>query len=269
MLLTGYVTIKGVLLLLLLSSCSVFEDRTGCPCQLHVRFTRSLSVASDGDGATLTLLLAAGSWQEFRNFSLPPAEDLVEMMVPKKREMSLLAAVCPGSPGGLSVSGFEIPSGADCPPGLLLGAVTVDTDREQAFCELPLHKSVCRLILRQKGEDPFPFGLRLLGGVSGFLPSGALREGAFSYVLPPFDGEGVTSAGIPRQPKDGGSLHLEILFSDEILRSFALGEILVRGGYDWTAPDLRDVEMELDYARTRLTLRIEAWSESVILEKVL
>lgn len=48
-----------------------------------------------------------------------------------------------------------------------------------------------------------------------------------------------------------------------------LGELMARGGYDWSAPDLADAEMTLDYARTRLTLRADAWEETVIFEKVL
>ena len=252
----------------LLLSCSVLEDRSGCPCRLLIHISRPENAAVPED--SLSLLLSALSWQECRSLALPPA-DLLEVTVPKQKEkMSLLAAVSRGVPGNLSASGFEIPLGTDCPTGLLLGACSVDTDREEASCRLDLHKQVCRLSIHLKsGEDHFPFYVRVFSDVSGYTPSGALLKGDFSFDLPPFDEDGYAVVGLPRQAPDGGALRMEILFSDEILRTFALGAIMARGGYDWTAPDLADADMELDYARTLLTLRTGTWSETVEIEKVL
>lgn len=256
-------------ILFLLLSCSVLEDRTGCPCRLHLRITRPETAAPV---ESLSLLLSASSWQEIRSLALPPAGTL-EMTVPKRKEgMALLAAAGPRSSGELSASGFEIPLGTDCPAGLLLGAACADTDREETSCLLEMHRPVCRLRLKWDSgsvAEPFPFQVRLLGDVAGISPSGELLEGEFSFIMPAFDEDGYAVAGIPRQRADGGALRMEILYSDEVLRSFALGEIMARGGYDWTLPDLPDAEMELDYARTLLTLQSGTWSETVTIEKVL
>ena len=256
------------ILLLCLFSCSVLEDRSGCPCRLSIHVTcPEAAVPPD----SLSLLLVSGSSFELRSHALPPAGLRIEMLVSKQKGgTDILAAACPGNSGGFTANGFEIPLGSDCPPGLLLGVSHADTDAEEAICWMNLYKHVCRLTLKLKaGEEAFPFRVRLQGDVAGFSPSGALLEGAYSFDLPAFDASGQASAGIPRQPPDGGSLRLEILFSDEVLRSFALGEIMVRGGYDWTVPDLADASLELDYARTLLTLRSGSWSESVPIEKVL
>lgn len=246
-------------LLLLPTACSVLEDRESCPCRLHI----DLSAVPYPE---VRLSLSKGSWRDLRTLSLPGEGGCV-VNVPRGKVDVM--AVYPSSSGDFSGSGWTIPPGEDCPP-VYLGARRVDTDREEAFCSLCLHKNFCLLTLRlasESGGEPFPFRLTVDGNVSGFTPGGAPREGVFSYRLPPFDGAGETTVCLPRQ-KDA-SLTMEVLFSDEVLRHFALGELMARGGYDWSAPDLADVTLTLDYARSRLTLRADAWSETVFFEKVL
>ena len=253
---------RRALLLFLVLSCTVLEDRTACPCRLQIDLT---GIAFSGE-VGLALSLDGGSWREFRSCTLPDTKS-VTLPVPRG-EVSLLA-VCPSPPTFLSGDpGFEIPSGEDC-PRLLTGALTIDTRREDAVCRPEVHKNYCVLTLRlpTEGEEPFPFQISLLGTVSGFHPTGEPREGPFFFTLPPFDAEGKTRAGIPRQ-KDA-SLRMDILFSDQVQRSFALGEVLSRQGYDWAAADLEDIELELDFARTALTLRTRLWEEIFVYEKVL
>ena len=48
-----------------------------------------------------------------------------------------------------------------------------------------------------------------------------------------------------------------------MLRTFPLGDYIVQGGYDWAAPDLPDLPMEIDYARTQVTFRLECWEKTV------
>ena len=251
------------LILMLLGSCTVLEDRTLCPCRLHIDLS-GISVSGEVD---LLLSLEGDNWHERRPCTLPGLES-VTLSVPRG-EVTLLA-VCPSSPSFLSGdAGFEIPPGEDCPP-LLTGALQVDTRREEAFCQPEVHKNYCTLTLKllSEGPAPFPFAITLRGSISGFTAKGEPREGRFLYTLEPFDRETHSaSAGIPRQ-RDA-SLQMDIRFTDEVLRSFALGEILARQGYDWTAEDLSDVELELDFARTLLTLRTELWEESIAFEKVL
>lgn len=240
-------------------SCSVLEDRDECPCRLRIDLS-----GIPYPEVVLSLSLPDGSWQEERVLTLPRAE-VLEVPVPKGKVD--VVAVYPGTPGSLSRSGWAIPLGEDCPP-LYLGAVRVNTSREEADCRVVVHKSFCRLTFRLAAEsaEPFPFRLSVKGNVAGFSLSGAPRDGPFQVVLPPFDGAGAATVSLPRQLDR--SLVLEILFTDDVLRSFALGELMGRMGYDWSAPDLEDAELTLDYARTLLTLCTGAWEESVYFEKV-
>lgn len=253
-------TVIRSVLLFGLAACCVLEDRDRCPCRLRI----DLSGIPESD-ITLFLSLPDGSWQDVCSLTLPLENELTRA-VPKGTVDVM--AVCPKPSGSPVGNGWEIPPGEDCPP-VYLGAVRVDTDRETAACRVTVHKCYCRLRFRLAAEsetEPFPFRLSVEGEVSGFSGSGAPREGLFRYVLPPFDVSGTASVCLPRQ-RDA-SLRLEILFSDNVLRTFALGQWLERSGYDWKKPDLDDVELELDYARTRLTVRTEAWEDCIYFEKV-
>ena len=74
------------------------------------------------------------------------------------------------------------------------------------------------------------------------------------------DTEGIFHVNVPRQYDS--SLILRVAEDDRSLRDFAIGEYLEEGGYDWTARELADVELVIDYAKADLTLTVEDWEVS-------
>ena len=52
---------------------------------------------------------------------------------------------------------------------------------------------------------------------------------------------------------------LEVNDGTEVLKIFALGEYVVAGGYDWTAEELEDVEVIIDWAQTEVSIQIKGW----------
>jgi hypothetical protein len=52
---------------------------------------------------------------------------------------------------------------------------------------------------------------------------------------------------------------LEIDEGDGILKRFSLGEYIASTGYDWDAPDLHDIHIELDFAVTQIVLKVSGW----------
>ena len=65
---------------------------------------------------------------------------------------------------------------------------------------------------------------------------------------------------LPRQ-RDS-SLSLEIAEDASVLKSFALGNYIEGSGYDWSAPELDDIVVTIDYARTRLSISVGEWERS-------
>ena len=46
------------------------------------------------------------------------------------------------------------------------------------------------------------------------------------------------------------------------LKTFALGNYINKCGYDWTAADLQDIVVRIDYACTKLNIAVGAWEHS-------
>ena len=252
----------GVLLVvaLLLTACSIKEDRSRCPCHLLLDVSEvstemfdSLNVALDeGRGKTRRFPL---------HLSLLPSGP-VTVDVAKGR---LLLNVCALENGAVWLSSSEnvmaIPPGEQCPP-LFLHSAALNTDTEELIERVALHKSFCSMNILMEGtapSQPYPFALQLKGDVDGYDGMGRPKEGAFSpYAYPTADGH--CTVRVPRQKDD--TLELLMCENQTPLATFALGEYLKAGGYDWTAPDLADVSVQIDCARLTLRIKIENWSET-------
>jgi hypothetical protein len=55
---------------------------------------------------------------------------------------------------------------------------------------------------------------------------------------------------------------MHIVFSDRIVRTFALGSYIAAAGYDWTAPDLEDLTLQVDISLTSVTFSTDLWSKT-------
>lgn len=155
-----------------------------------------------------------------------------------------------------------------------------------------LHKNFCRIdiqVMDVDGEE-FPFKLRVRGNVNGYGLDGKPALGAFLCDAESSEtesaGSGTESDGddsgaasestgyghgyavtVPRQTDD--SLTLEIVTDDGVAKSFAIGNYISASGYDWTSADLKDICLEIDYARTVISFTIDKWIHSEQFEVVI
>ena len=79
------------------------------------------------------------------------------------------------------------------------------------------------------------------------------------------DSDETVSLCLPRQGPDA-ALWMDILMPDALVRSFNLGALLLDAGYDWSAPDLEDLDITLELSVTALTFRTPGWSRTVSLD---
>ena len=101
------------------------------------------------------------------------------------------------------------------------------------------------------------------GFYGGWTPDGSPAPGPFSRrLLPGTDGRAVLR--LPRQGDD--SLLLHIVFSDQVVRTFALGTYIAGAGYDWTAPDLEDLTLTVDISLTSVTISSDLWTRTEEIE---
>jgi hypothetical protein len=235
---------------LLLSSCSVKENRAKCPCALTLELTglpvRPVVLGVAGEGYAVTEVVHA---------------DTVLVLPVPKGELTVSAV------GGALAEGdgsVRIPEGEEAPP-LYLFHTSVSTSDEQLVLPVTLHKQYCILELLFKGPPGYgpPFEVAVEGFYGGWQPDGSAAPGPFSRRLLP-GSDGRATLRLPRQGDD--SLLMHIVFSDQVVRTFALGSYIAASGYDWTAPDLDDLTLHVDISLTSVTLSTDLWSSTEEIE---
>ena len=272
--------------------CSVKEDRDLCPCTLVLEFpgedaeklqegvTVCMRGYSDGDGFSLcdTLLagqLASGGASDGVSYSY---------VVPKGDIDLAVAYSADGLAGELNSSGkwIEIDEGRPC-PSIWTCCEKVSARADRVTVPVKLHKNFCRIDIQVRDVDgeEFPFKLRVRGNVNGYGLDGKPARGAFLCDAERSETEGsgsgtasestVSGHGyavtVPRQTDD--SLTLEIVTDDSVAKSFAIGNYIAASGYDWTSADLKDICLEIDYARTVISFTIDKWTYSEQFEVVI
>ena len=242
--------LRILLPLLLVPSCSIKENRAVCPCGLTLELAglpvRPVVLSVVGEGY---------SWKEVVH------TDTVFVLPVPKGEVAVSAV------GGALAEGdgsVRIREGEEAPP-LYLYHAAVSTDAEQVVLPVTLHKQFCSLELVFKGPSGFapPFEVAVEGFYGGWEPDGSPTPGPFSRrLLPGSDGRAVLR--LPRQGDD--SLLMHIVFSDQVVRTFALGSYIAAAGYDWSAPDLEDLSLHVDISLTSVTISTDLWSRTEDIE---
>lgn len=280
--------------------CSVKEDRDLCPCTLVLEFhSEDAERLQDGvtvcmrgysdDGFSLCDTLLAG-----QPASGGSSDGVSYSYVVPKGDIDLAVAYsADGLAGELNSSGkwIEIDEGRPC-PSIWTCCEKVSARADRVTVPVRLHKNFCRIDIQVRDVDgeEFPFKLRVRGNVNGYGLDGKPARGAFLCDAERAETEGSgfgtesdgddsgtasESAGyghgyavsVPRQTDD--SLILEIVTDDGVAKSFAIGNYIASSGYDWTSADLKDICLEIDYARTVILFTIDKWTHSEQFEVVI
>lgn len=234
---------------LLTTACSVKEDRSLCPCFLTLDFTD----VDAGMEMPVYLLVAAGD-----GFTLSDTLDMTQTVkylaeVPRG---DVHVRAWTGADGMAPDGSLSISPGQECPK-VYMHDSDVRTESESVTEVIHLRKNHCILTVRTEGDE-FPFDMTVVGRVCGYSAEGIPVEGHFECGLEP-DRNGVDDVVLPRQLDSSLELYLDA--GGNNVKRFAVGEYIAASGYDWTAPDLEDVSVTVDYALTEISLAISGWEE--------
>lgn len=284
--------------------CSVKEDRDLCPCTLVLEFPNEdaerlqdgVTVCMRGysdDGFSLCDTLLAGQAASSGGLDTVSGKGAYSYVVPKGDIDLAVAYSADGLAGELNSSGrwIEIDEGRPC-PSIWTCCEKVSARADRVTVPVRLHKNFCRIDIQVRDVDgeKFPFKLRVRGNVNGYGLDGKPARGAFLCDAERSEtesaGSGTESDGddsgtasestgyghgyavtVPRQTDD--SLTLEIVTGDGVAKSFAIGNYIAASGYDWTSADLKDICLEIDYARTVISFTIDKWTHSEQFEVVI
>lgn len=282
--------------------CSVKEDRDLCPCTLVLEFPREdaerlqdgVTVSMRGysdDGFSLCDTLLAGQAASDGSPDTISDKGSYSYVVPKGDIDLAVAYSADGLAGELNSSGrwIEIDEGRPC-PSIWTCCEKVSARADRVAVPVRLHKNFCRIDIQVRDVDgeEFPFKLRVRGNVNGYGLDGKPARGAFlcDAERSETEGSGTESDGddsgtasestgsghgyavtVPRQTDE--SMTLEIVTDDGVAKSFAIGNYIASSGYDWTSADLKDICLEIDYARTVISFTIDKWTHSEQFEVVI
>jgi len=291
--------------MLFLSSCSIKEDRDGCPCWMTVDLSdvaesrwKSPEVQSNIEHRDVTkslksrsnvaeniLLRLRGNFDEDAiNYEYQVTEEVkvssgaLEYEVPRGSVGVSAVALCRDFSTPLrSARNDRLQSGnygdeIRIPVGEQMDSLygffkMYHTRCESVLCDVDLHKEFCTVSFTL-GKDGYtsPYDIEVWGNVAGVSAWDLMPlKGKFRYA--PVQKNGVHQVRVPRQVDN--SLELVMLEDSEIVDRLPLGEYIARSGYDWAAEDLADVSVALDLEMQQVMITVSGWDGVVVMDIVI
>ena len=279
--------------MLFLSSCSIKEDRDGCPCWMTVEMPGQAghddekvgqdgrSPVGAGDDGCVVLRLRGNSDEDAVDYEYQVTEAVrvdvgaLEYEVP--RGSVGVSAVAFGNeiPGRAGYDGKSAGYDGDeirVPVGEQMDSLygffkMYHTRCESVLCDVELHKEFCTVSFTL-GDEGYssPYDIEVWGNVVGVSAWDLMPvKGDFRYA--PVQKNGVYQVRVPRQVDN--SLELVMLEDSEIVDRLPLGEYIARSGYDWTAEDLADVNVALDLEMQQVMITVSGWDGVVVMDIVI
>lgn len=256
------ITASAILAVLLACSCTVKEDRTGCPSWVTVNLDGFVALGETE--ATLSFASPEGPVARNTVDILPYYGGGYVQAVPRtKIRVSVVAGTDNSIIQGDTV---RVKRGRTADP-LLMSSLTCHPMVDEYPVEAVPHKQYCRIDFvfphLPSGLDyPFRFRIRTLWdgiGIYSLEPTGGEYE---AVVGPNHLGEFFTF--LTRQ--GDGPMLLDIFEPDagsdvtgELQKTVDLGALFEAAGYDWHKEDLDDVALTVDFSRADVGIRVIEW----------
>lgn len=244
-------------------SCTVKEDRSGCPSYVTVNVDEFIRKGfSEGTVTVRTVRIAEQPALNLLEYlgdgyttSVPRAPACVSVV-------SGLDRCAPREGGGL----LAAPDGVPFDPVWAYSEEFIPEGDDYLVKALP-HKQYCAVHFRLEDvEDPlaYPFVFRLRAATRGMdiLTLAPAGDGYVTTVRPNVLGE--FTGILPRQADNNMLLDVVLPDSDpdgegEVYYTVDLGKKFAQKGYDWTKVDLDDIEVTVNFACADVEVRIIGW----------
>jgi hypothetical protein len=250
----AFKTMAAAALAIIVTSCSVKEDRTPCPCWLGIHITPSLEHSRD---------LTVSAWDQDRIFaqtvSVADYPDEYEHTVPKGHVT--VAAYCGRRTSAEEGGRIIIPHGCESDP-VWAHLSLVDCTGEFARDTVQMCKqwATVHLKIENTSEDRYPYSLAVVSDVCGIdLRDLSPISGPFRYGLE-LDSDENCSFRLPRQRDDSRAV-ITVSSDGERLDDLPLYQWIEATGYSWHDRNLKDIYIGVDYVRAEVTIVIQGWAE--------
>ena len=242
---------------LLTASCSIREERAGCPCRLEIGLDPFSPLARQ---VSVGVWDGPDRWQE----TVPASGTYVREIT---KGIFTVSTWSGQRSGRLSGSQFSVPPRAE-PDSLHVFTTTLDCQDEVCRITATPHKQYCHVTLRlvREKDVPYPYQLYVESECCGI----DLRD------LSPLSGEHIFPV---REAPDGhmgfnllrhnpgADIALAIYDRTQRADVLPIGDWIREIGYDWEEEDLKDITLDIDYARQRVWIALAGWEPGTIVEK--
>lgn len=242
-----------LLAVLAVTSCTVKEDRTDCPCWLEM-------TVKDNTELCRSMTFTAWTTDKVKEeeVDLTRYTETYETTVPRDIVTTCLySGITRGEARG---SEYHITKGQDA-DSLYSCSGVVDCTGETARTTVVLKKNFARVFLKMtapEGEG-YPYSVIVRSDVSGMdLITGRPINGQFEHQLR-LDTQHQTTFALPRQPVDNKALIIDLYKDNKIIYTIPLGEQIAQMGYDWEDLNLKDIYIGVDYAEASVEISILGW----------
>lgn len=252
----SFMKLACTLAVFMIVSCSVKEDRSGCPCYLI------LDVDAFVDGGFFHGGAVAFSARDLDFVEPVELDSYYRTGYVKTVSRIPLRVACAAGIRACDLSGTTVlvrPGGpAD---SLMAFACDALPEGDELYVKAEPHKQYCAVhMIVEHPEEYDGFSVTVGGRYSGLD----------ILSLKPVPGENTVVAGhcpdgsfvalLLRQADDAGLAVTMLDAEGEQLYSIDLSAALKEASYDWTKPDLDDVTLRVDYAKSHVTMEISEWN---------
>lgn len=228
----------------LLSSCSVKEDRSECPCRLEIGIAAFLKY-----GPNPSAMIYSDDFPV-----IPHREGEFFITDVEKGDYK----ICVRTGNGEDSGRIHMTPPETEPDSLYsFRAIALCNGESKRVNALP-HKQFCTVSIRVNGIEGSDIAYRIKGSYNGLdILLGEPLYGHFEFSVFPQDENGSLRFRLSRQGEEGNLSILSIRGDDEW--NLPLGKWMKDAGYDWKAEDLEDFEAVVDYSGATVTLRVRDW----------
>ena len=250
------------------ASCSLKEDRDGCPCHLIIDLDNAV-----GNGNADIFIFQDG--EEVLADNVVPA-DYPEGYRCEVRRRPASATVIQGLEESVLNGGRLVIRDGNDADRLFLYNETLQCGSETVMAAADLHKNWTTLeisLAAEAGEDSPAGNVRIdiSGGICGMdLRNGAPVRGDFQCIARLADsGFAVYAVNLPRQISSEDEILISVSRNGKELFSCDISEAISKTGFDWSKPDLDDIRLGLDYISASVNVEIAEWETSPGSDKVI
>ena len=250
------------------ASCSLKENRDGCPCHLIIGLDNAV-----GNGNADIFIFQDG--EEVLTDNVVPA-DYPEGYRCEVRRRPASATVIQGLEESVLNGGRLVIRDGNDADRLFLYNETLQCGSETVRAAADLHKNWTTLeisLAAEAGEDSPAGNVRIdiSGGICGMdLRNGAPVRGDFQCIARLADsGFAVYAVNLPRQISSEDEILIAVSRNGKELFSCDISEAISRTGFDWSKPDLDDIRLRLDYISALFDVEIAEWETSPESDKVI